>query len=482
MDSTNLTQQMKGLSLKVSLIENNVLFFLQKNHKDSTNDEIKSACKNSFSDSEICAAKQLLAEDYVDLIRKTDETVANNLCTGRIGQNKLDRVINDTLNAIDALEACENEVTIVAIDGSRIPSFKSESASLKSFMETIKSFEGRLKKAEEEITVLKNENVKLRGENLELRDEIEIVKSSGSSSSNVPSEGVEGSSGDVGVAAIPPPPTQPPTIPATHPPSLGLGTGAALDVPPSGSAKLPKLPRSKLTNKQKLKINEVRIESTLEAVADAMATGALLQDALCIGKTVGEEKASSWAQITKKNNSVTRAAAAAAATPAAGSRAMHFPPLRPVARPTPTAKVTNRNSLKKVSPYKRGGKATGNVSDAVLQKPTFMENKCLVIRGLRKDLTKAKCLAYINETAGRNINVLHLAIISREYSPWMTVAVELNTEDYDLLSDINIWDNSIGIREYIGWRDWHGKRPPRLSPDEIKKSVRMQWVHDGGPI
>ena len=109
-----------------------------------------------------------------------------------------------------------------------------------------------------------------------------------------------------------------------------------------------------------------------------------------------------------------------------------------------------------------------------------MENKCLMIKGLRKDLSPAQCLEYINRTAKKTVDILKIAIISREYTPWLTVAVELNTSDYDLLSDINIWENSIGMRDFIGWRHWHGSKPRKLSPQEIKSLVCMSWSPDGG--
>ena len=98
---------------------------------------------------------------------------------------------------------------------------------------------------------------------------------------------------------------------------------------------------------------------------------------------------------------------------------------------------------------------------------------------LEEKAIKKQCLDFINDTAGENVNVLHIEILSREYSPWMTIAVEMNNEDYEILSNIDIWDNSIGIRDYIGWRSWHGPRPRRLPADEITKSVRMQWIPDG---
>ena len=104
-----------------------------------------------------------------------------------------------------------------------------------------------------------------------------------------------------------------------------------------------------------------------------------------------------------------------------------------------------------------------------------MNNKCLVISGLRKDASRDECLEYIDRTAKRKIDVLHIEILAREYSPWLTIAVELNATDYELLTDINLWDKAIRIRDFIGWRFWHGERPKKLAPHQIKGSVRMSW-------
>ena len=203
-------------------------------------------------------------------------------------------------------------------------------------------------------------------------------------------------------------------------------------------------------------------------------------DAICIGKTKGEEVANSYAQKTKQQNSTMRQGTTAATgngrtgnTGASGSatEADEFPVLH---------RATNRSKLSKIAPYKRGNSdnATGK---AVIQKPRYMENKCLVIRGLRKDLEKDECLQYIKDTAKSEINVLHMACLSRKYSPWLTIAIELDTGDYNILSDINIWENHISIREFVGWRFWRGDRPKRLTAGDIKDSVYMSWNSDGRP-
>ena len=114
-----------------------------------------------------------------------------------------------------------------------------------------------------------------------------------------------------------------------------------------------------------------------------------------------------------------------------------------------------------------------------MQRPIFAKKKCLVIQGLKKGISREQCLNLINNTAGKNINVLHIQILSKGYSPWLTVAIEIEDNDYDILSDISIWSNHIAIRDYVGWRFWHGPRPRKLSAHEIKNSVHDSWLQNG---
>ena len=174
MESTGLTQELDNLNLLVSAIENDVLFFLQKNHKASSNNEIIRVCKGYFTDDEICAAKDLLAKEYAEEIKKHDANAANNLIIVRRNSPvtcKLDTVILDIIKAFDALDAFDIDVDISAENESRIPNFISESASLAAVMDSIKDFGTRLTNAEKDITNLKSVNAKLVEENAKLIQE-----------------------------------------------------------------------------------------------------------------------------------------------------------------------------------------------------------------------------------------------------------------------------------------------------------------------
>ena len=130
MEATGLTQEMQNLHLQERVIENNVIFYLQTNHKSSTDDQIRSECKGNFSEDEIISAKQLLANEYYEVLSAWDKELGQALVTRRNNKKgnsdrKLDTIIIDILDAIDGIEACDEKITIIAKDELKIPKHKS---------------------------------------------------------------------------------------------------------------------------------------------------------------------------------------------------------------------------------------------------------------------------------------------------------------------------------------------------------------------
>ena len=123
MATTVLSQQMQNLQIQEMIIENNVLFFLQKNHKDSTDGQISQVLKDNFAEVEIVEAKHLLAsEPYITVLTKCNKDVGKALTTNRKNSrtNKdraLNAVIIDLMDSIDAIEASSEGIKIVAKDG-----------------------------------------------------------------------------------------------------------------------------------------------------------------------------------------------------------------------------------------------------------------------------------------------------------------------------------------------------------------------------
>ena len=102
--------------------------------------------------------------------------------------------------------------------------------------------------------------------------------------------------------------------------------------------------------------------------------------------------------------------------------------------------------------------------------------------GVNPELNDDEFKNEINDQArkkgvGRDIDFKEIAILSKEYTDYLTVAIELNEEDYTLLNDVNFWDPQVRIRKFLGWRWWRGEKQPqkRLTPQERKNSRRATW-------
>ena len=203
--------------------------------------------------------------------------------------------------------------------------------------------------------------------------------------------------------------------------------------------------------------------AALEAVAAATSNGIPKEDAIEIGRIEGSKNATTWADITRSGNAL------------AATYGANFPALAK----TGTKNSNNhkkKKTLASVAPFIRGNVTTNDNSIAA-QRPQaeYMKNKCLVIRGIKKETSREEFLSYINNIAGEEINIILDKVISRDYSPWLTVAVEVNEADYAKLANTDIWSNDIQIRNFVGWRWWRSERPKRMTLSEIKNSVRMQW-------
>ena len=98
-----------------------------------------------------------------------------------------------------------------------------------------------------------------------------------------------------------------------------------------------------------------------------------------------------------------------------------------------------------------------------------------MISRLKKDLTRVQLKAMINNKEQREIDFKYMECLSKEYSTWRTVAIELNKDDYDILIDPNFWDPQLRIRKFIGQKLWRGDQKPRLTIQQRRESLKAQW-------
>ena len=83
----------------------------------------------------------------------------------------------------------------------------------------------------------------------------------------------------------------------------------------------------------------------------------------------------------------------------------------------------------------------------------------MVVSRIVPDTTDQELKDHVNEIAGKPINIKHIQNITRkDFTKWRTVVLELSPDDFTLLSDVNRWDPSLGIREFSGYKYWHNER------------------------
>ena len=105
------------------------------------------------------------------------------------------------------------------------------------------------------------------------------------------------------------------------------------------------------------------------------------------------------------------------------------------------------------------------------ERPKYLDGKCLVVSRVKRDTTKSEFISYINRIAGRNANFLSSPRnLAKDYSAWRTVAIELCNEDYEILSNPDIWDSKLRIKDFVGRRYWHNKAST-MSSNERKSTV-----------
>ena len=220
-------------------------------------------------------------------------------------------------------------------------------------------------------------------------------------------------------------------------------------------------------------MNIAASDAAADAAAHAIQSGLSLDVAKNMGKIAANATAKTYALSLKGNNgSGTNSPQPMPPLPL--STPAGPPSLVPAATPHPWTTVKNKGKLAKISPYKTGTKATSGTS-LIPKKPDYLANKCLVISGLSTEIDTVVFKSYIESQVGKDINLLNVQPLSREGSSWLTLAIELSEDDYNLLSNPDIWEPQIRIRDFKGWRFWRSQTQQRPNREELRNSVRMSW-------
>ena len=231
----------------------------------------------------------------------------------------------------------------------------------------------------------------------------------------------------------------------------------------------------KLTNSQKTQVSIFAANSAATAAAQAVQEGRTVQEATQIGNTAGKDGAKTFAQLLK--NSIGNSAAAAASGGQALGHAQGTPAGSMTGAPWQPVK-SKKSKLSTKAPYTVGNGSAMTIGSKSLTpaRPEYLSNECLVVAGVSKELTENEFKQLINEKAEKEIDFRHIQVISSEYYDRLTVAIELNSEDYALLINPNFWDPRLRIRKFIGWRGWRGEKKVRQKPQENRNTVRASWA------
>ena len=109
-------------------------------------------------------------------------------------------------------------------------------------------------------------------------------------------------------------------------------------------------------------------------------------------------------------------------------------------------------------------------------KPQYLPNEALVISGMPIDINGTRLKKYINSRAKRNVELLHVERLDREYARWAAVVIELSKDDYREFANPGFCEQDQFIRPWTGPRYWQEPKRKFLKPQEIKNSVWRQWV------
>ena len=423
------------------ILKNDVLFFIRMNAERAGRDNIVKLLAIEYDRDEVTAAKEYLLKSAIVKLTEANQTLAKEVGQCRKGSKMRTKLIAEGYDIHDMLDALGGNVDVMAIDPENVPSVNPETLLHDSVVARI--------------AVLEDINKDLKLEVDQLKDTIKnLATPSPASGAVVTSEGA--TSNKV----------------ATTPTAIS---------------------KKSLTKHQHQQISKAAVMSAATASAQAIQEGKTVQDATKVGEYAGEATAKTFAEMARNtvgragtsagataggSNGTTTAAAGSGVSPGATGRTPQFP--------WETVGNKKKKTLANKAPYEHGkGSAMchsgKSISIRPRAKPEYLSNECLVVAGLNPELTEDELKAEIIYAAGRDIDFKFIQILSGEDQWYLTVAIELNEEDYKLLFDPNFWDPHCHIRKFLGNRWWRGERKgprqpqKRLTYEQRKNMARAQW-------
>ena len=462
-------------------IIDDTLFFINESFKTgASSDNIVDAVTGLFTPEQIYGAKKAFLDKYGGLLIHMDEELASDIAKVRKSTKKRKGEVisaKDILDALIMLDSNNFNIEVSANKNAKVQAINPEQTNMKAILARLQDMDKRIAWLENDNTHLKDDCIAFKNKIKELESNLIAVKNE----NNTLAQSLINLN-----CQVSPPSTPSSPLTTQGAPVVGVSVeedekdeedekedeeedvvgsvGVVSDV--TGSSQLSGQTQTyqnqrNRNNKQRQRVNN---NSNISAavVANLVSNGSNVNDAISFANDVSN----SYLQITKKGL-------------IGGHHDSQWPELRQ-SRPGPTAKppVAKRH-LSQIAAYKKGSKGANDTRLAAA-KPDWLSHKTLVIAGIDKSLTSSKrqLESMITDMASKfanyPINLLHTEILSKERSPWLTIAIELSQADFDKLYCEEAWEEGLRVREFIGRRFWrHSKR---MSKTEIKNSVRHSWA------
>ena len=212
------------------------------------------------------------------------------------------------------------------------------------------------------------------------------------------------------------------------------------------------------------------------AAALTVQSGLPVDDAVKVGGDVASQVAKSYSESIKQNRSGNKTGGGGTGSGGAGAQQ----PILTASNPSPPSSQwryvggnkKNKKRLSQTVPYQKGTATAMQGVSIARPKSEIVENKALVVSGMPTDINGARMKKYIDAKAARAVELLKVVRLDREHAGWAAVVIELNDNDYNLLSNPDFWEEDVYIRAWTGPRFWRRKF---IKPHERKNLLRRQW-------
>ena len=160
-----------------------------------------------------------------------------------------------------------------------------------------------------------------------------------------------------------------------------------------------------------------------------------MDEAVKVGAAAASQLVKAYTESNKQNRSGNKAGTSAVA----GGQSQppsttHKPPSAHAdqrqSQPwTMAGKSKHRKRLAQTVPYQKGTATAIEGVSIARKKPQFLQNEALVISGMPTEINGKMLRDYINSRAKRDVELLHVHRLDREYAGWAAVVIELSKKD-----------------------------------------------------